>query len=161
MGTTGLCYMWHHSTEASRLHSYCSNVVQISMCGTGRVRPHCIGHCSKPKTCSRIITLMPYSSYLSMVRTLTHWIITTRLRSIWHHNTAASEPRGYCSSIAQMSISRTTTVIPPPKLRQRRVTRRSRGCCRSILRVRKSCDSYQYNSLNNPAHFVVFYSPIQ
>src|SRR6266581_4271022 len=84
----------------------------------------------------------------------------TRLRFIWHHNTAASEPHAYCSSMAQMSVSRTTAVKLPPKLRRQGATRGSPGCCRSIRRVSKRCDIYRYNSsikyLDKPISFVVF-----
>src|SRR5712691_1350345 len=76
MTTTRLCYMWHHTTEASRLHSCCSNMVQMSMCGTRRVRLHCAEHWSTSDTSSGVITLMPYSSYWRMVRTLTLWMMT-------------------------------------------------------------------------------------
>jgi len=97
-----------------------------------------------------LVTFIRYSSYLSMARTLMHWMTPSRLRSMSHQNMAAP-----CSSVAQASISRTTGVRPPPtpKLRRRRVTRRSRACCWNIRRVSKRCDIYQYNSsikyLNN------------
>src|SRR5437588_3917173 len=97
--------MRHRAAEASRLHVCCSNMVQISMCGTVGVRLHCTVHWLKYMTILTINTLMAYSSFWSMGRALTHWIIITRIRSMWHHDTAASEPHDYCSSMAQMSIS--------------------------------------------------------
>jgi len=44
------------------------------------------------------ITLIRYSSYLSMARTLMHWMTSSWLRSMWHQFMAAPKPHGYCSS---------------------------------------------------------------
>src|SRR5260221_11339455 len=79
--------------------------------GITKTQPRCILH---PNVATS--RLPAYCS--SMVRTLMHWVMTARLHSIWHHNTVESEPHIYYSIMAQMSISRTTMAIPPPKLRR-------------------------------------------
>jgi len=132
--TTRLCYIGHHTTETSRLHSCCSNMVQISMRGTKRDTHHCTEYWPASMMTSGIVFLIRYSSYLSMARTLMHWMARGQLRSMWHQNMAAPKPHGYCSSMAQISISRTTRAIPPPKLRRRMVMKRLRGCCRRLHR---------------------------
>src|SRR5712691_12726000 len=123
--TTRLCYIGHHTAETSSLHSCFSNVVQISMRGTKRDIHHFTEYWSDSLMTLEPVTLILYSSYLSMARTLMHWMTPSRLRSMWHQHMAASKLRGYCSSVAQVSISRTTGVRPSSKLRQQRATRRS------------------------------------
>src|SRR5579863_4459373 len=147
MTPTRLCYIGHHTTETSRLHSCCSNVVHTSMRGTKRDIHHCTKYWSDWLMAPRVISSIRYCSYLSMVRTLMHWMTPSRLRFMWHQHMAAPKLHGYCSSVAQVSISRTTRDRPPPRLRRRRVTRRSNGCCRSICRVSRRCDIYSSTGL--------------
>src|SRR6266853_2002060 len=102
--TTRLRYMWHHTSEVSRLHNFCSNTVQISMRGTRRVGRHYTGHYTKCRTSSKNISLMRYGSYSNMGQRSTPWITTTRLLYTWHRSMAASKLPGYCSSMVQMSM---------------------------------------------------------
>jgi len=143
MTTTRLFYIGRHGTETSRLHSCYSNVVQMSMRGTKRDRHRCTEYWPNSMMAQGLVTLIRYSSYLSVARPFMHWITPSRLRSMWHHSMAAPMLRSYYSSVAHVSVSRTTRVRPPPKLRWRMVTGRSHDCCQSIRIVSRKCDIYR------------------
>src|SRR5260221_340256 len=111
MTTTWPRCMSHHDMATSKLHVYCSSTARTFSHWITTTRPCCILR-------QKVATPKLYVYCSSMVRTLMHWVMTTRLHSIWHHNTVESEPHIYYSIMAQMSISRTTMAIPPPKLRR-------------------------------------------
>src|SRR5260221_13878878 len=83
--TTRLCCIWHHIAEVFGLYNCCSNMVQMSICGTGRVRPHCTEHWP---TIS--VTLKPYNSYWSIVQSLTNSIMNVNEHSTPLHLTSRS-----------------------------------------------------------------------